>query len=83
MQNDKEILKRNIEQEIRNHTDTPCCANCKNSIIYIKENRYHDAEVFCMVTGYFTTGKYKDRRQYNSYSPGGKKLICKYEKYTY
>lgn len=60
--------------------DIPCCANCKHLVQTPKNNRYGDMENFCMVTGYFCIGIHKDVRNYRRFTPGGKELICRYEK---
>ena len=60
--------------------DIECCANCKHYVSTPKNNRYGDIERFCLVTGYFIIGAYKDRNKVKHYTPGGKELVCKYER---
>lgn len=57
-----------------------CCANCKHCLEFPRNNRYHDVDHFCVATGYFTSGIYKDRNKLRHFTPGGRELICKYEK---
>lgn len=57
-----------------------CCANCKHCISTPKNNRYGDVEHFCIVTGYYIHGANKDRNTVKRFSPGGKELVCKYER---
>lgn len=57
-----------------------CCANCKYLLDYPRNNAYGDIDHLCMVTGYYTHGIYKDRHLLEHYSPGGKKLVCRYER---
>lgn len=56
------------------------CGNCKHLVSIPKNNRYGDMEHFCMVTGYFVHGIYKDRNSVKRYTPGGKELYCCYER---
>lgn len=57
-----------------------CCANCKYLVSTPKNNRYGDIENFCLITGYYLHGIHKDRNKIKHFSPGGKKLECKYER---
>ena len=57
-----------------------CCANCKHCVSSPKNNRYGDIEHFCLVSSYYLRGVNKDRTKITRFSPGGKKLECKYEK---
>ena len=57
-----------------------CCANCRYLISTPKNNRYGDIEHFCVVTGYYCYGIYKDRNKLKHFTPGGKELECKYER---
>lgn len=56
-----------------------CCANCRNCVGIPKNNRYGDVEYICLVDGYYLTGIQKDRTKVERYSPGGKKLECRYK----
>lgn len=60
--------------------DIECCANCENCIDLPKNNRYGDVEHYCLATGYFTHGIYKDRNKIRHFTPGGKELECKYKR---
>ena len=64
------MLNKNIE----------CCSNCKHCLSYPRNNSYGDVDHLCSVHGYFLHGIDKDRHTIERYSPGGKKLTCKYER---
>lgn len=57
-----------------------CCANCRYMLEYPRNNQYRDVDYLCAATGYFVHGIHKNRKEVKSYSPGGKKLVCKYKK---
>lgn len=57
-----------------------CCLNCKYCIAEQKNNRYNDVEYFCLSTGYFIHKVKKDRNKIKRFTPGGKELVCNYEK---
>jgi hypothetical protein len=60
-----------------------CCANCKYCLEFPRNNSYGDIDYLCVVTGYFTCCSswiHKDRNKVKWYSPGGRKLKCKYER---
>lgn len=59
---------------------TECCANCRHCVVKPKNNRYGDMEYFCLITGYFLIGAYKDRNKVKRYTPGGRELECRYER---
>ncbi len=56
-----------------------CCRNCKNLAEIPKKNNYGDINHFCLITGYFVSSIDKDTTKVERYSPGGKKLNCKWE----
>ena len=57
-----------------------CCANCKYLVSTPKNNRYGDMEHFCLAMGYYVHGINRDRTKIQHFTPGGKELICKYER---
>ena len=52
--------------------EAECCTNCKNCVAYPKNNRYGD--------GYYIAGVHKDRNKVRRFTPGGRKLECRYER---
>ena len=59
-----------------------CCANCRWYSRKDKNNKYGDVEHFCIATGYFMLSSeiYKNIENVKMYAPGGRELVCKYEK---
>lgn len=62
------------------NNDVECCANCQWLVQTPKNNRYGDIENFCICTGYFCAGIYKDRNKVRHYTPGGRELNCRYKR---
>lgn len=62
--------------------EVECCANCKHLVAFPRGNSYGDVDYLCLVTGYYCHGIRKDRNKVEHYSPGGKKLECRYERRT-
>lgn len=63
-----------VKQEVE------CCLNCKYCVSFPRNNRYGDIDYFCMVTEFFLHGVKKDRNKFERFTPGGRKLECKYER---
>lgn len=70
-------MKENTDSELN---EVECCSNCKHCVDEETNNRYRDIKHFCLITGYYLHGANKDRNKIERFSPGGKKLECRYEK---
>lgn len=55
------------------------CYNCKHCIAIPRNNRYNDIDYLCVVNSYFTIDIHKDISCIKHFTPGGRKLECKYE----
>ena len=56
-----------------------CCANCKHCLAIPRNNKYNDVDYLCLITGYFISSLYIDRKRIRRFTFGGKELLCKYE----
>lgn len=53
--------------------------NCKYCLAIPRNNRYNDTDYLCVVNSYFIINVYKDISHVKHFTPGGRKLECKYE----
>lgn len=64
----------------KNMDDFECCANCRYLVSFPRNNKYNDNDHLCLITKYFCSGIYKDRKKLKHYTPGGRELNCCYER---
>lgn len=83
----KKMTEKNVETTTKEkktgakkNEDIDCCANCRYCADRPKNNRYGDIEHFCMATGYLMVGVNKDIHKVRHFTPGGRELVCKYER---
>ncbi len=63
-------------------SEKKCCLNCRYLVQIPKNNRYGDIETLCAATGYFCGALDKETNTVRRTTPGGKELVCRFEKKT-
>lgn len=63
-------------------SEKKCCLNCRYLVQIPKNNRYGDIETICAATGYFCGALDKETNTVRRTTPGGKELVCRFEKKT-
>ena len=61
-------------------SEKKCCLNCRYLVQIPKNNRYRDIETLCAATGYFCGALDKETNTVRRTTPGGKELVCRFEK---
>lgn len=61
-------------------SEKKCCLNCRYLVQIPKNNRYGDIETLCAATGYFCGALDKETNTVRRTTPGGKELVCRFEK---